>query len=233
MTQAVHESPRVRRVLTVLIVDDHPVVREGLRALINARDIAVVGETATAQEALEQVRRLHPDVVLMDIRLPDMDGLSATEAIKKEDERTSVIIVTSYDSREYLDRALEAGASGFLLKGMPPEAFVEAIRTVRAGGSIIDANLLMQLVRERRLATAAGQTSGEAWHALDSLTEQERQVLRLIARGLTNKEIAQRMHYSVSTVKNIVHRIIEKLGVADRTQAAVLAARAGLADQEA
>jgi RNA polymerase sigma factor (sigma-70 family) len=220
-------NARRSKTVSILIVDDHPVVREGLRALMKARDIQVVGEAANGQEALELARRLQPDVVLMDIRLPDMDGFAATAAIKQELPRTAIIMVTSYESREYLERALEVGASGYVLKGMPREAYLEAIRTVRAGGSIIEASLLAQLVRQQR---SQEEPADETARALASLSPREREVLRLIARGLTNKEIAQQIHYSLGTVKNVVRRIIDKLGVSDRTQAAVLAARAGLTE---
>jgi RNA polymerase sigma factor (sigma-70 family) len=217
------------RPVSILIVDDHPVVREGLRALVKARDIQVVGEAADGQEAVEMARRLRPDVILMDIRLPDMDGFAATAAIKQELPRTAVIMVTSYESREYLERALEVGASGYVLKGMPREAYLEAIRTVRAGGSIIEAGLLAQLVRQHQ---PQAEPADQVAQAVASLSPREREVLRLIARGLTNKEIAQQIHYSLGTVKNVVRRIIDKLGVSDRTQAAVLAARAGLTEDE-
>jgi RNA polymerase sigma factor (sigma-70 family) len=208
---------------TVLVVDDHPVVREGLKALISHRDIRVIGEAATGRQAVEEARRLRPDVVLMDIRLPDMDGLTATEQIKKELPRTTVIIVTSYDDPQYIQRALLAGASGYLLKGMPREAYIEAIRVVRAGASIFHASVVPQL-----MAAVAATPDPVAQQMVASLSEREREVLALLAQGLTNKEIAERIHYSVGTVKNLVATIIEKLNVSDRTQAAVVAARAGL-----
>jgi len=215
------------RPTTVLLVDDHPVVREGLKALIAHRDIQVVGEAATGRQALEEARRLRPDVVLMDIRLPDMDGLTATEHIKRELPRTAVIIVTSYDDPQYVQRALLVGASGYLLKGMPRDAYIEAIRAVRAGTSIFDASLMPQL-----LSGAAATPDPRAQEAVAALSEREREVLRLLAQGMTNKEIAERIHYSVGTVKNVVAAIIDKLGVSDRTQAAVVAARAGLLRQD-
>ncbi len=208
---------------SVLIVDDHPVVREGLKVLIAHRDIRVVGEAATGRQALEEARRLRPDVVLMDIRLPDIDGLTVTEHIKRELPRTAVIIVTSFDDPQYVQRALLAGASGYLLKGMPRDAYIEAIRAVRAGTSIFDASVMPQLLRG-----AVTTPDPQAQAMVASLDEREREVLRLLAQGLTNKEIAERIHYSVGTVKNVVATIIEKLGVSDRTQAAVVAARACL-----
>ncbi len=216
------------RPTTVLIVDDHPVVREGLRALITRRDIRVVGEASSAQEALEEARRLRPDVVLMDIRLPDMDGLQATQLIKQELPRTAVIIVTNYQDQDYIRRAVMVGASGYLLKGMPREAYVEAIRAVRTGSTIFDAAALGELLKE----PLGPMPDLQAQEAVASLTPREQEVLRLLAQGLTNKEIAARIHYSVGTVKNVVAQIIDKLGVSDRTQAAVMAVRAGLLQQQ-
>lgn len=218
--------PPANRGIAVLICDDHPMVREGLRSMLNVEGISVVGEAATGREAVEQVRRLRPDVVLMDVRMPDMDGLAATEVVKGELSSTSIIILTSYESKDYLRRAIEVGAAGYLLKGMPRETLVDAIKVVKGGGSLIDAKLLSELLQELGVEGARfRETAG----LLEALTPRERQVLELLVQGLTNKEIAAQMHYSVGTVKNVVQRLIDKLGVSDRTQAAVLAVRAGLA----
>jgi RNA polymerase sigma factor (sigma-70 family) len=211
--------------ITVLIADDHPMVREGLRSMLAVEGIEVIGEAATGAEAVERVQQLGPDVVLMDVRMPDLDGLAATEVIKESSPETSVIVITSYESKDYLRRAIQAGAAGYLLKGMSRESLIDAIRLVRGGGSLIDARLLSELltemgVQETRFKGAEG--------ALEALTPREQEVLQLLVRGLTNKEIAAEMHYSVGTVKNAVQRVIEKLGVSDRTQAAVYAVRAGL-----
>jgi NarL family two-component system response regulator LiaR len=211
--------------ITVLIADDHPMVREGLRSMLEVEGIEVIGEAATGAEAVERVQQLGPDVVLMDVRMPDLDGLAATEIVKESSPETSVIVITSYESKDYLRRAIQAGAAGYLLKGMSRESLIDAIRLVRGGGSLIDARLLSELltemgVQETRFKGAEG--------ALEALTPREQEVLQLLVRGLTNKEIAAEMHYSVGTVKNVVQRVIEKLGVSDRTQAAVYAVRAGL-----
>lgn len=211
--------------ITVLIADDHPMVREGLRSMLEVEGIEVIGEAATGTEAVERVQQLGPDVVLMDVRMPDMDGLAATEVVKESAPETSVIVITSYESKDYLRRAIQAGSAGYLLKGMSRESLIDAIRLVRGGGSLIDARLLSELltemgVQETRFKGAEG--------ALEALTPREQEVLQLLVRGLTNKEIAAEMHYSVGTVKNVVQRVIEKLGVSDRTQAAVYAVRAGL-----
>lgn len=214
-------------VIRVLIADDHPMVRAGARAMLNDPAIEVVGEARTGREALTQATALRPDVVLMDVNMPDMDGLEATGLLKAESPSTSVIIVTGDESRQYIRRAVEAGATGYLMKGAPRELLLQAIKLVHAGGSLIDANLLSAL------ADDANQDAGEGGRKeldqmLGSLSPRELEVLRDLSRGLTNKEIAQRMSYSVGTVKNVVQRIMEKLAVADRTQAAVYAVRAGL-----
>lgn len=211
--------------VTVLIVDDHPMVREGLRAMLKVEGISVVGEAATGAEAVEQARRLQPDVVLMDVRMPDMDGLSATEILKAEMPSTSIIIVTSYESKDYLRRAILAGAAGYVLKGMSRDTLIDAIKVVKGGGSLIEGKLLSELLSELGIE---GTRYQQAQSVVEALSPREKQVLQLLVQGLSNKEIASQMHYSLGTVKNVVQRVIEKLGVSDRTQAAVLAVRAGL-----
>jgi RNA polymerase sigma factor (sigma-70 family) len=218
-----------RQGITVLIADDHPMVREGLRSMLDAEGITVIGEAINGSEAVEKVRELNPHLVLMDVRMPDMDGLAATEVIKQGSPETSIIVVTSYESKEYLRRAIAAGAAGYILKGMSRESLIDAVRLVKAGGSLIDARLLSELLRE--MGIEGSRFEGRAEGTLEALTPREQQVLQLLIDGLTNKEIAQQMHYSVGTVKNVVQRVIEKLGVSDRTQAAVYAVRAGLSPQ--
>jgi len=215
-----------RQTITVLIADDHPMVREGLRSMLDAEGIEVIGEAANGADAVQRVQELNPAVVLMDVRMPDMDGLAATEVIKQTSPGTSVIVVTSYESKEYLRRAIEAGAAGYLLKGMSRDSLIEAIKLVKGGGSLVDARLLAELLRE--MGIQGSRFEGAPEGTLEALSPREQQVLQLLVQGLTNKEIAQQMHYSVGTVKNVVQRVIEKLGVSDRTQAAVYAVRAGL-----
>lgn len=213
-----------QRRTTVLIVDDHPMVREGLRSMLISRDIEVVGEADSGSEAVQKVRELHPEVVLMDVRMPDMDGLTATEIIKKEWPDIAIIIITAYESMEYLKRAVLAGAAGYVLKGISQTALSNAIEVVKSGGSLIENRMLQALLRE----ISQEQREPVKIHGIDALSPREMEVLQLLVGGLSNKEIAQQMHYSVGTVKNTVQRIIEKLGVSDRTQAAVLAVKAGL-----
>ncbi len=225
MTEARKNRESGRGGITVVIADDHPMVREGLRSMLDADGIEIIGEAANGTEAVAAVQQLNPDVVLMDVRMPDMDGLTATEIVKEGSPETSVIVITSYESKDYLRRAIEVGAAGYLLKGMSRESLIDAIRLVRGGGSLIDARLLSELLRE--LGVEGSRFQGVEG-ALEALTPREQEVLQLLVRGLTNKEIAAEMHYSVGTVKNVVQRVIEKLGVSDRTQAAVYAVRAGL-----
>jgi len=218
--------PAPEKPITVLIADDHPMVRAGLHALLNNRCVVPVGEATNGSEAVQMAKELNPDVVLMDIRMPDMDGLEATQLIKQEVPAASVIIITSYESRDYLRRAIEAGASGYMLKGMPKDALLEGIKLVKSGGSLIDAKLLSELLQQMGLRDSLRRTEYGALS--EALAPRERDILQLVVQGLTNKEIAREMHYSVGTVKNVVQRIIEKMGASDRTQAAVLAVRAGL-----
>lgn len=206
----------------VLIADDHPVVRSGLRAMLDAPGIRVVGEATTGREAADQAAALEPDVVLMDIRMPDMDGLTATRLVKESNPTISVIIVTSFESQDYLKQAIEAGAAGYLLKGTSRALLLDSIRIVREGGSMFEASLLTSLLID------IAQRNVSADGALDELTERERDALRLVAQGMTNGEIADRLGYSAGTIKNTVQQMIAKLGVSDRTQAAVLGVRAGL-----
>ena len=209
--------------IRVLIADDHPVVRDGLRAMLHEEGILVVGEVSTGREAVDRLAALQPDVILMDIRMPDMDGLAATRLIKEEAPAVSVIVVTSFESKDYLRDAIAAGAAGYLLKGMSRSLLLDSIRIVRDGGSMFDPNVLSELLRQ-----VAERVSEVPAEALDALSDRERETLTLVAEGLTNREIADRLGYSVGTIKNVVQQVIEKLGVSDRTQAAVLGVRAGL-----
>lgn len=210
----------------VVIADDHPVVREGLRAMLKAPGVTVVGEARNGAEVVERVREVKPDVVLMDVKMPTMDGIAATQAIKEESAGTSVIMITSFETKDYLRRAIAAGAAGYLIKGASRETLIQAVKMVRQGGSLVDAELLSGLFDDDRVAGSDEEAANDG--LLASLTTRELEVLRLLAAGLTNKEIATKVHYSVGTVKNVVQRIIEKLHVSDRTQAAVMAVRAGL-----
>jgi len=214
--------------IRVLLVDDHPVVRDGLRAMLGKPGITVVGEASSGAAAIERVGALDPDVVLMDVRMADMDGLTATSRIKERYPHTSVFIVTSFSSVDYLRRAISSGASGYLLKGMTRDTLINSVRLIRDGGSVFEAALLQDVL------AGIGYTP-EAAEVVKTLSEREVEVLRMLARGQSNPEIAERLSYSVGTIKNIVQAIMEKLQVSDRTQAAVIAVRSGLlpAEQDA
>ena len=213
----------VDRPIRILLADDHELVREGLASLL-ATDpgVMVIGEAATGAEAIELTRRHAPDLVLLDIRMPDLDGLQSVEAIKRERPQTAVLMVTMYEDPSYLVKAIGSGATGYVLKGIRRAELLQIIRTVASGGSAIDPALMSSVLRGM---TAGPDTTEDP---TTRLTSRELQVLRLIADGLTNKEIAGRLCVSTDTVKRHVEHIIKKLQVSDRTQAAVQAVRRGL-----
>lgn len=213
--------------IDVLVVDDDDLMRAGLRMILEtADDIEVVGEAADGEQAVEVATSCRPHVVLMDIRMPGVDGIQATRRITGlGDEAPRVLVLTTFELDEYVFEALGSGASGFLLKRTPPEELVAGIRVVAGGDSLLSPSVTRRLVDEfaRRppLDTAAA-------GALEALTERERQVLGLVARGLANPELAQRLYLSEATVKTHVKHILMKLGVRSRVQAVVLAYELGL-----
>jgi DNA-binding NarL/FixJ family response regulator len=203
----------------VLVVDDHPMVREGLRSMLRAPEIEVVGEGASAADATRLARELRPDVVLLDVQLQDGDGVSALAEIARATPRPPVLVVTMHDDPRLVRRAVDAGAAGYVLKGIGRRELLAAIRAVRDGESVLDPAVLRALVRAE--AAPAGGLQ-------EPLSAIERDVVRLIADGLTNRQIAVRLRWSVATAKKYVQRILDKLEVSDRTQAAVTALRRGL-----
>ena len=205
------------RRLRVLVVDDHPMVRAGLSSMLSDDDIEVVAEAASGREAVHRAVALDPDLVLLDVQLPDMDGIETLTRIKARAPGAAILMVSMHDDPAMVRRAVEAGASGYVLKGIGRRELLAALRTVRNGGSVLDPSLL------RALATPASEGA-----AGDALTSVELEALALLAAGLTNREIAERMRWSVGTAKKYVQRILEKLHVSDRTQAAVVAVRQGL-----
>jgi len=209
--------------IRVLVVDDHAVVREGLRAFLELQDgIEVVGEAADGQEAVEQAASLRPDVILMDLVMPRLDGLAAMRALREGLSGARVIVLTSFLDDDKLLPALRAGAAGYLLKNAQPQELARAVRAAHAGQALLD-----PVVAARLVETLAANGGVEP---LDRLTPRERQVLLLIGRGFANKRIARELELSEKTVKTYVGHVLAKLGVADRTQAAVVAVRAGLVD---
>jgi len=215
--------------ISVLIADDQRLLRAGFRVILGSEPgIDVVGEAADGQEAVEAARSLRPAVVLMDIRMPNMDGLEAAGVILTETD-CRVLILTTFDSDEYVYAALRAGASGFLLKDAPREQLIAAVRSVAAGDALIDPSITRRLIQQFALAT---KPSSQDPCELESLTPRERDVLRLVAQGLTNAEIASRLTVEESTAKSHVGRILMKLHLRDRVQAVVLAYESGFVTPE-
>jgi DNA-binding NarL/FixJ family response regulator len=216
-------------VTTVVIADDQALVRAGFREIVgSAADLAVVGEAASGAEAVHLARGLRPDVVVMDIRMPEMDGLEATRRITGSPETADVrvLILTTFDLDEYVFAALRGGASGFLLKDAPSADLLTAIRTVAAGDALLAPGVTRRLIAEfaaqpSRAASAAGLPA--------AITGREREVLTLVAEGLSNAEIGERLHITTGTAKTHVSRLMLKLAARDRVQLVILAYRAGLA----
>ena len=216
--------------ISVLLADDQPLLRRGFRMILEAEgDLTVVAEAADGEEAVDLARRHAPDVVLMDIRMPGLDGIEATQSITAADTHVRVLVLTTFDLDEYAFGALRAGASGFLLKDVRPAELVAAIRTVAAGDAVISPRVTRRLLEEytRVLPLSASQMQ-ERYPQLSALTEREREVLIAVARGLSNAEIAASLFVSEATVKSHVGRILAKLGLRDRVQVVVLAYEAGL-----
>jgi DNA-binding NarL/FixJ family response regulator len=213
--------------IRVLLADDEALVRGGFRMILESQDdLEVVGEADDGRRAVAETVRLRPDVVVMDIQMPGTDGVAATrEILGRLTDPPRVLVVTTFDIDEYVYEALRAGASGFLLKNSPPEELARAIRVVAAGESLLSPSITRRLIEDvaRRPRAAAASSP-----ALDELTEREHEVLLLVARGLSNAEIAERLVVSLGTVKTHVARLLMKLGLRDRVRVAVLAYESGL-----
>jgi DNA-binding NarL/FixJ family response regulator len=212
----------------VLIADDQALVRAGFRMILDAEDdLEVVGEASDGLAAVDATRRLKPDVVLMDIRMPELDGIEATRRVLAGDVGgPKVLMLTTFDLNEYVYDALRAGASGFLLKDVPPEQLADGIRVVAGGDALLAPSITRRLIQE---FAQAGPPSGPPPPGLDELTARELEVFKLVARGLSNAEIAAELVVSDTTVKTHVARMLMKLGLRDRVQAVVLAYEAGVA----
>jgi DNA-binding NarL/FixJ family response regulator len=215
--------------IRVLVADDQSMVRAGFRMLLaEENDIDVVAEASTGREALDKAARFHPTVVLMDIRMPELDGLEATRRILATDPTARVLILTTFDLDEYIYEALRAGASGFVLKDDPPEQLIAAIRTVAAGDALLSPSVTRRVINQ---FTHIPRPTPPP--ELDELTGRERDILRLIAEGLSNAEIGERLYISETTVKTHVTHVLQKLNLRDRVQAVVLAYQSGLVEQDA
>ena len=218
-------------VIRVVLVDDEELVRSGLRMILeSAGDIEVVGEAADGGGAVEQVRLRRPDAVLMDIRMPGMDGLAATRELNALPGPPKVIMLTTFELDEYVHAALENGAVGFLLKDTPPRDLIQAVRTVADGNAMLAPTVTRRLIAE--FAAKGGTRAATARRRLDALTGREREVVVAVAQGLSNAEIGRRLFMSEATVKAHVSSVLAKLGLGNRVQAAILAHDAGLTGGE-
>jgi DNA-binding NarL/FixJ family response regulator len=215
--------------ISVLVADDQSMVRAGFRMLLaGEEDIEVVAEARNGLEAVEKAARFQPTVVLMDIRMPELDGLEATRRILAADRAARILILTTFDLDEYIYEALGAGASGFVLKDDPPEQLIAAIRTVAAGDALLSPTVTKRVIKQFARAPRPDPPKG-----LDELTAREREILRLVAAGLSNAEIGEELYISETTVKTHVTHILQKLGLRDRVQAVVLAYQTGLLETDA
>ena len=214
--------------IRVLVVDDQAMVRAGFRLLLSGEeDIEVVAEAKDGLEAVDRATRVQPTVVLMDIRMPRLDGLEATRRILAADDRARILILTTFDLDEYVYEALRAGASGFVLKDDPPEQLLAAIRIVAAGDALLSPAVTKRVIKQfTRIPRPAPPKE------FDELTSREQEILRLIANGLSNAEIAHQLYISETTVKTHVTHILQKLGLRDRVQAVVLAYQTGIFEQQ-
>jgi DNA-binding NarL/FixJ family response regulator len=215
--------------IRVLVADDQSMVRAGFRMLLSQeQDIEVVAEASNGREAVEKAARFQPTVVLMDIRMPELDGLEATRRILAADNAARILILTTFDLDEYVYEALRAGASGFVLKDDPPEQLLSAIRIVAGGEALLSPAITKRVIEQFARAPRPAPPSG-----IEELTDRELDVFRLIARGLSNAEIGQELYISDTTVKTHITHILQKLDLRDRVQAVVLAHETRLFDAEA
>ena len=215
--------------IRVLVADDQSLVRGGFRMLLAGEpDMEIVAEASNGLEAVDKAARFHPTVVLMDIRMPELDGLEATRRILAADEEARILILTTFDLDEYVYEALRSGASGFVLKDEPPEQLLAAIRTVAAGDALLSPSVTKRVIKQFARTPRPAPPK-----EFDELTSREQEVFRLIADGLSNVEIGQQLYISDTTVKTHITHILQKLGLRDRVQAVVLAYQTGLFETDA
>ena len=212
--------------IKVIVCDDQAIIRDGLEMLLKLeKDIEVMGQAQDGAEAIEMVAKAQPDLVLMDLKMPGLNGIEATRQIRANYPQVKVLVLTTYDDDEWVFDAIRAGASGYLLKDTPREEVIKAVRGTAAGKSFIDPAVAGKLLHQ-----VADKQTQPSTLLTDKLTEREAEVLRLVARGFNNADIAERLHLSEGTVRNHVSAIFAKLEVADRTQAAVIAIQHGLGE---
>jgi DNA-binding NarL/FixJ family response regulator len=210
--------------IRMVVADDHPLVREGLQRVLAGTGLVIVGQAATGSQAVEVVRQVEPDVVLLDIRMPDMDGLAALREIKREQPHIPVVMLTAYDEPAWLVQAIAYGAAGYLLKTMARDDLISSIKAVVDGDGLLDPTRLSSIVQ--KLGSETPEPVSALLGDASELTAREREVLALVAEGLTNQQIAEVLGVAPSTIKSHVQNVILKLGASDRTQAAVMAVKA-------
>jgi two-component system, NarL family, nitrate/nitrite response regulator NarL len=215
--------------IRVLIADDHPIVRDGLRKLLGLEeDIEVVGEAADGRQVIEQVQELEPDILLLDLRMPNLDGLSALQALQQTNKRTRVIVLTASEDKNEFVQAMKLGCSGIVLKQTAPDLIVKSIRKVNQGEIWLDSHTTAAVMRQFASPADSLQLSGGKARERSPLSQREREIVALVAQGYKNKEMAEKMFISEQTVKNHLHNIFDKLGVSDRLELALYAIHKGL-----
>lgn len=216
--------------IRVLIVDDQDLIRESLEIMLNTReDIRVVGKASEGEEALVLFRELKPDVILMDIRMPGLDGIECIRCIKDESIETSIIVLTTFDDDEYVFRSIKNGASGYLLKSLSSSELADAIRTVHAGGGFINSDITTKVLKFFSDMARTQNTENNHSQILSTLQNNEKRIIDLIGRGMSNKEISRIMNLSDGTVRNYISSVLQKLDLRDRTQIAIFAIQNGMA----
>ena len=236
MTAPMNQSPEARENrkgrVRILIADDHPIVRDGLKKLLLLEDdFDIVGEAGDGREVLEKVRELDPDVLLLDLRMPNLDGLAALQALQQVNQRTRVIILTASEDKNEFVQAMKLGCSGIVLKQTAPDLIVKSIRKVHSGEIWLDSHTTAAVMRQFSTALEGGSPSGSGaskGRERSPLSAREREIVALVAQGYKNKEMAEKMFISEQTVKNHLHNIFDKLGVSDRLELALYAIHKGL-----
>lgn len=219
-------SPDERQPIRIVLADDHAVVREGTRLLLEREtDLMIVGEAANGDEAIDQVGKLRPDVAILDIAMPQRNGIQATREIKRRWPQTNILVLTAYDDDEYVYAIVDAGAAGYLLKDVPADELIGAVRAIHAGEPVLHPQIMRKLMNR---ASQSAVSTGEAITPTADISDREMEVMRLAARGLTNVLIADELHLSPRTVQTHLRNIFTKLGVSSRTEAVVRAISLGL-----
>jgi len=222
-------AERRKSMIRILIADDHPIVRDGLRKLLSLEeDFEIVGEAGDGREVLDVVDELSPDVVLLDLRMPNLDGLSALQALQQSNKKTRVIVLTASDDKNEFVQAMKLGCSGIVLKQTAPELIVKSIRKVHAGEIWLDSHTTAAVMRQFSTAADLNTAGGGKARERSPLSQREREIVALVAQGYKNKEMAEKMFISEQTVKNHLHNIFDKLGVSDRLELALYAIHKGL-----